>query len=87
MLQRGLAGPAAEQFGSAIRLAEEKGQPPALLHYHMGLALRALGQEEAAAKHLEQALSINAEFGEAEDARRQLEAARAAAAASEAPTS
>jgi tetratricopeptide (TPR) repeat protein len=87
MLQRGLAGPAAEQFGSALRLAEARGGPPALLHYHMGLALRALGQEETAAKHLETALSIDPEFEHAEDARHQLEAARAAATESEAPAS
>ena len=87
MLQRGLAGPAAEQFGSALRLAEEKGQPPALFYYHMGLALRALGQEEAAAAHLEKALSINPDFEGSEDARRQREAARAAASESDGPAS
>jgi len=87
MLRRGLAGPAAEQFGSAIRLAEERGGAPADLHYHMGLALRDLGQEEAAAEHLAKALSIDPKFGDAEDARRQLEAARAATGESGAPAS
>ena len=87
MLQRGLAGPAAEQFNLALRLAEESGNAPAHLHYHMGLALRALGQEDAAQQHLERALSISPDFEDAKDARQQLEAARAAAKKSEAPTS
>jgi tetratricopeptide (TPR) repeat protein len=78
MLRRGLAGPAAEQFGSALRLAEERENVTADLHYHMGLALRALGQEEAAAEHLAKALSIDPEFVDAQDARQQLEAARTA---------
>ena len=63
MLQRGLAGPAAEQFLSALRLAEERGRAVPGIHYHMGLALRALGQEKAAEQHLERALSIDPEFG------------------------
>jgi len=87
MLQRGLAGPAAEQFNLALRLADESGGAPAYLHYHMGLALRALGQEEAAAAHLEKALSISPDFEEAPDARQQLEAARAATQEDEAPAS
>ena len=87
MLRRGLAGPAAEQFGSALRMAEERGEASADLHYHMGLALRALGQEETAADHLAKALSIDPEFVDAEDARRQLEAARAATSESGAPAS
>ncbi len=87
MLRRGLAGPAAEQFGSALQLAEERGAPTAGLHYHMGLALRALGQEEAAAEYLAKALSTDPEFAEAEDAREQLEAARAAASESGPPAS
>jgi len=87
MLLRGLAGPAAEQFGSAIRLAEERGGATADLYYHMGLALRALGQEAAAADHLAKALSIDPEFADAQDATQQLEAARAAARESDAPAS
>jgi len=87
MLRRGLAGPAAEQFGSAIRLAEERGGASAGLLYHMGLALRALGQEGAAAERFERALSIDPEFSDAQDAQRQLEEARAAAGESDAPAS
>lgn len=87
MLRRGLAGPAAEQFGSALLLAEERGEASADLHYHMGLALRALGQEETAAEHLAKALSVDPEFVDAEDARRQLEEARAATSESGAPAS
>jgi tetratricopeptide (TPR) repeat protein len=87
MLRRGLAGPAAEQFGSALRMAEERGEASADLHYHMGLALRDLGQEETAAEQLAKALSIDPEFVDAEDARRQLEAARAATGESGAPAS
>lgn len=87
MLRRGLAGPAAEQIGSAIRLAEERGGASASLHYHMGLALRALGQEGAAAERFEKALSIEPEFADAQDAQRQLEEARAAAGEGDAPAS
>ena len=87
MLRRGLAGPAAEQFGSALLLAEERGEVSADLHYHMGLALRALGEEERAAEHLARALSIDPEFIDAEDARRQLEEARAAKSEGGAPAS
>jgi tetratricopeptide (TPR) repeat protein len=87
MLQRGLAGPAAEQFSLALRLAEESGGAPAYLYYHMGLALRALGQEEAAGEHLDKALSISPDFEGAEDARQQLEASRAATARDDAPAS
>jgi tetratricopeptide (TPR) repeat protein len=87
MLRRGLAGPAAEQFGSAIRLAEERGEASAGLLYHMGLALRALGQEGAAAERFEKALSMDPEFADAQDARRQLEEARAAASPGDAPAS
>jgi arylsulfatase A-like enzyme/tetratricopeptide (TPR) repeat protein len=81
MLRRGLAGPAAEQFASAIRLTEERGGASADLHYHMGLAMRALGREGPAAEHLAKALSTDPEFADAQDARRQLEATRAAGAA------
>jgi tetratricopeptide (TPR) repeat protein len=87
MLRRGLAAPAADQLGRALRLAEQRGRIPAILHYHMGLALRALGQEEAAAKHLAQALSINPEFAGAQDAKQQLDEARAATSESSAPPS
>jgi tetratricopeptide (TPR) repeat protein len=80
MLRRGLAGPAADQLSHALRLAEEQGQNPApSVHYHMGLALRALGQEKEAADHLERALTLDPGFPEAGDAKQQLEAARAAA--------
>jgi hypothetical protein len=53
----------------------------------MGLALRALGEEERAAEHLARALSIDSGFMDAEDARRQLEEARAATTKSETPAS
>ena len=45
------------------------------LQYHRGLALRALGRDDAAADAFEQALR-HGSFPEAEDARQQLEAAR-----------
>ncbi len=78
-LRKGLAGPAVEQLRYAVSLAEESGQEaPALLRYHLGLALRALGREAEAAQEFEKALAVDPNFPDAEAARRELEAARAA---------
>jgi tetratricopeptide (TPR) repeat protein len=86
MLRRGLANGAADQFGHALMLAEEQGRnPPPAVHYHMGLALRALGREKDAAEHLERALTLAPGFPAAGDAKLQLEAARAAADAPPSP--
>jgi tetratricopeptide (TPR) repeat protein len=46
------------------------------IHYHLGLTLQALGRSDEAAEAFEQALGRDPDFPEAEDARRQLEAAR-----------
>ncbi|MBW2267719.1 MAG: tetratricopeptide repeat protein [Deltaproteobacteria bacterium] len=72
-LRAGRAASALQHFETAIE-AEGVRVPPTL-HYHRGLALRALARETDAAAAFEQALAAG-EFPEAEDARQQLEATR-----------
>ncbi len=78
-LRKGLNEAALQQFRYAIELAQERpgGVPPAI-YYHHGLALRALGRHDQAVHAFEKALSGKGEFRDAEDARRQLDASRAA---------
>ena len=80
-LKRGLLEPALAAFDHAIELAEAgEGAVDPALHYHRGLALRALGRNREAAEALERALADRS-FAERETARSELEAARAAEAA------
>ncbi|MEE9607483.1 MAG: tetratricopeptide repeat protein, partial [Myxococcota bacterium] len=68
---------ALQQFRNAIDLAKDQSEPiPPPFHYHLGLALRALDRNPAAARHFAKALALDSDFPGAEDARRQLEAAR-----------
>jgi tetratricopeptide (TPR) repeat protein len=85
-LRSGRAAPALAAFQRAVRLAADRpdGREPTY-HYHVGLALRALGREAQAIAAFEQALG-NGEFPEAESARRELEAARAGAASAQKPS-
>ena len=63
-------------FHQAIRVAERRSEPPnPSFEYHLGLALRALGREGEAVQSFERALE-QGDFPEADEARRQLEAAR-----------
>jgi tetratricopeptide (TPR) repeat protein len=84
-LKKGLHDPALQQFQYAIELAQRSPSDAAQdrpdYHYHAGLALQALGRNAEAAQSYERALALDANFGDAADARRQLEAARAAGAA------
>jgi len=65
-----------QQFRLAIRLAQGRSEPPnPSFQYHRGLAFRALGREGEAAQSFERALE-QGDFPEADEARRQLEAAR-----------
>lgn len=85
-LKKGLHDPALQQFQYSIELAQRAPSDASterpIYHYHAGLALQALGRNAEAAKAFERALGIDAQFGEADDARRQLEAAKAASASS-----
>jgi tetratricopeptide (TPR) repeat protein len=80
-LRRGLHEPALEQFRRALELAGRGGEERPVLHHHLGLALRGLGRPAEAAAAFERALALDAAFPEAEQARRELEAARGAAGA------
>jgi tetratricopeptide (TPR) repeat protein len=75
-LKAGRPEAALQQFRNAIRLAQKRSEPPnPSFQYHRGLALRALGREGEAVRSFERALD-QGDFPEADDARRQLEAAR-----------
>jgi len=80
-LRAGRGAPALAAFQRAIRLAADQpdGREPTY-HYHVGLALRALGREAQAIVAFEQALGRGT-FPEVESARRELEAARQGVAA------
>jgi tetratricopeptide (TPR) repeat protein len=76
-LRAGRSDDALASFRRALALAAERpdGREPTY-HYHEGLALRALGREAQAVAAFQRALGHGGEFPEAEDARRELEAAR-----------
>ena len=76
--RKGLAEPALQQARYAIQLAEEAGQPQAVFQYHLGLALRSLGRNDEAVAAFQQALSIDPNFPDAGEAKKELEAARTA---------
>lgn len=80
-LRKGLAEPALQQFDYAISLAEANDPDSAVMHYHRGLALRALARDQEATQAFERALALDSSFTDADDARVQLEAARAAGSA------
>jgi tetratricopeptide (TPR) repeat protein len=77
--KKGLFEPAAQQAKYAVQLAEQANQQQAVIHYHLGLALRALGQNAEAAEAFERALALDQNFPEAASARSELEAAKASA--------
>jgi tetratricopeptide (TPR) repeat protein len=72
---------ALQQFRLALELAATSDIAPPAVHYHLGLALKALGRHGEAVSAFQRALEIDPEFQGAEDARIQLEASRATAAA------
>jgi tetratricopeptide (TPR) repeat protein len=74
--KKGLYGAAVEQLRKAVDLDERatkagNGSPAPNYHYHLGMALKAKGDKEAARRELEQAvrLSEKAPFAEAAEAR------------------
>src|SRR5690606_8279206 len=79
-LRRGLYEPAVQQLEYAVDLADRAQLARPEFHYHLGLALRALGRQGDAAAAFERALALDAEFPHAEEARRELEAARSSSA-------
>lgn len=83
-LKKGLYEPALQQFKYALELAQRDGADASIerpeYHYHMGLALLSLGRGSEAASSFERALALGPEFAGADDARRQLEAAKSAGA-------
>lgn len=80
-LKKGLNDPALQQFKYALELAQRDADDNAVerpeYHYHAGLALQALGRTSEAAPAFERALALDGQFAGADDARRQLEAAKA----------
>jgi tetratricopeptide (TPR) repeat protein len=83
-LKKGLSDPALQQFKYAVELAGRAENDVQVerpeYHYHLGLALKALGRNDEAAVALERALQLDAKFANADDAQRELEAAKTAAA-------
>ena len=84
-LKQGLPDPALQHFQYAVELAGRAADDVQVerpeYHYHLGLALKGLGRNDEAAVALERALRLDAKFANADDARRELEAAKTAAAA------
>jgi len=78
-LQKGLYGPALDQFEQAIELAQRQHDPRAEYLFRKGLALQGLERPSEAVKAFEAALSLDPAFPEAGEARASLEKARAAA--------
>lgn len=82
--KKGLYDPALEQFKYAVELSGRSGNDAQIerpeYHYHVGLALKSLGRNDEAAPAFERALKLDDKFGGADDARRQLEAAKTATA-------
>jgi tetratricopeptide (TPR) repeat protein len=78
-LRRGLPEVASAHLRKAVDLAEEQGTPRATHYYHLGLALRLGRQNRSAVEAFDRCLSLDPDFPEAEDARRQREAALAGA--------
>jgi tetratricopeptide (TPR) repeat protein len=73
-LQKSLHEPALQQFQRAVVLAQNRDEDQSVYHYHLGLALRALGRNDEAARAFERALALDGNF---QDARQALEGLRA----------
>jgi tetratricopeptide (TPR) repeat protein len=79
-LKRGLPGPAASQFQEALEMIESNHGAWPTIQYHLGLALKAQGKTEEAARAFEKALAAAVPFPDQDAARQELESLRAAAA-------
>jgi len=73
-LQKSLHEPALQQFRRAVVLAQGRDEDQSIYHYHLGLALRALGRTDDAAQAFEKALALDGNF---QDARQALDGLRA----------
>jgi tetratricopeptide (TPR) repeat protein len=73
-LQKNLHEPALQQFQRAVLLAQQRDEDQSIFHYHLGLALRALGRTDDAAQAFEKALALDGDF---QDARQALDGLRA----------
>jgi tetratricopeptide (TPR) repeat protein len=80
-LKKDLPGPAADQFREALGMIKSNHRAWPSIQYHLGLALKSLGQGPQAAEAFEKALAAAVEFPEAEATRKELEALRAQSAA------
>jgi tetratricopeptide (TPR) repeat protein len=72
LLKLGAIDEAVREFRRALELARLGEGPTAEIQYHLGLALAELGRSVDAEKAFETALALDADFGDADDARRQL---------------
>jgi tetratricopeptide (TPR) repeat protein len=75
-LRKGLHEAALQQFQFAIELnGGRRSEVAPKLHYHLGLTLDALSRDDEAAAAFEKALALDANFPDADDARKRLERA------------
>ena len=81
-LRKGLPGPAVDQLRYALVLSDKAGEVRPVYHYHLGLALKELGETEQAKTEFEKALAVAADFPDAELVRQALEDLRTSAAGS-----
>jgi tetratricopeptide (TPR) repeat protein len=76
-LRKGLHEAALNQFQFGLEMnGDRPGILAPMLHYHLGLTLRAMDRNAEAAAAFERALALDADFPEAVDARRLLEESR-----------
>jgi tetratricopeptide (TPR) repeat protein len=68
-LQQGRAEEARSNFHRALRAAPGEGPEVPIYHYHLGLALQALGRSRQAARSFERALALDSDFPHASEAR------------------
>ena len=73
--QKGAYHSAVDSLKEALRLAQETNSPDnPRLHYHLGMAYAKSGQVTFARQQLQQALKLNPNSSDAENARKQLAA-------------
>lgn len=84
IFKKGIFEPALQQFRYAVEASGRAGHDVQVerpeYHHHMGLALEALGRNDEAAVAFARALQLDAKFKNADEARRELEAAKTSAA-------
>ena len=82
--KKGLFAPALQQFQFAVEASGHASQDlqveRPVYHHHLGLALKALGRDDEAAVAFTRALQLDANFENADEARRERDAAKTSAA-------